>query len=662
MRPVLMLSAAFCFGIAFTCGLLEQRYLDVIFLLLARTYEHFSKGNPLVDTWDGYQQRVQATRQQYLAMDRARVTLTAEAHRHVWGTTDINGTKLDLSQYVHILGVDREALTIDVEGRIRFTDVLTYLLNEHRMTLEIIPDMVHLTVGGLYAGIGSGAAAFRYGALHHSVVEVDVLTSGGEVLTCSATSRPDLFALLPGSLGTLGYVLRMRLRIRTAGRYVLAKHTRLPSSEALIHAFEEKMSANLPDFLDGAIYSATESLLIEGKMYDEKPADASLYSLKSTGVPYAIAAREGEELWFGLLDFIYKWDPDGYFSTWETPGWTRDSHLRRFAANILPWMHRSDWLREAFSVLWQFDLKKEGSHMYADYVVPLQSSVKSLEWFDKEVGLYPLYLAPVNVTSPPLAEYALWNCKFPSVDIGVGYGPMGSYRGKPAIVRTRNKMERHFGKVEGGTRLQSTNIDLSNITEFWKLFPAGARGKYEAAKAAYDAEGVFPDLVDKLSSGLQKAGGAHNEFLIQNVLDGKYIDVWGGHRSHGSYVGTLAEDNCLWLISDMSGAATTIQNAQTGAYLSAWLGSEMLTFLHDKSKSRIPCLADVRMSLQDLGDASRWKIQYMPEEGDAVLIIRSVLVNKYLTCKFYPQHGGSLLITTDSLAESSRWRVAAFEL
>jgi len=404
-----------------------------------------------------------------------------------------------LSQYVHILDVNRQAQTVDVEGRAYYTDVLKYLLDEHNMTLEVIPDMVHLTLGGLYAGVGGGAASFKFGALHHSVLEVDVLTASGEVLTCSPTQNADLFALLPGSLGTFGYILRMRVRAIPAKRYVVAKHVKFNSFHAFESAMSERMSDASLDFLDGAIYNPNDCVLIEGVMSDTKPDVEDVYSLQSTGVPYAKLATQGGEHWFTLLDYIYRWDPDGYFSTYEGPEWVRNTLIRKLLAKAFPWFHRSDWLRELFSIVWEFDLKQEGSHMYADYVVPLNGHARHLEWFDEHVGLYPLYMAPIGLKAIPLAEYALTQFVIPSIDIGIGYGPMGKYgSNKHRVIETRKLMESYFGNVEGGTRLQSTKINLGDTDAFWSMFPAGARDKYFAAKSTFDPESAFPSIVDKL--------------------------------------------------------------------------------------------------------------------------------------------------------------------
>jgi len=639
LRPALGIAILSVYLSMYRQFFFSQRYKDAAYVALRRTHEHFTRPSLPIDDLEGYQKRVEATLHKFeaVASGREQLTLKIGAFQHAWGTQEVSGAKLDLSHYVHVLAVDEEAQTVDVEGRAYFTDVLTYLWENHRMTLTVIPDMVHLTVGGLYGGAGGGAASFRYGALHHSVLEVDLLNSAGKLVTCSPTANADLFALLPGSLGTFGYVLRMKLQIKKAGRYVVAKHTLLDGSAALMSAFQTHMSTEpLADFLDGVIYSANESVLIEGRMVDTKPAGQQIYSLSATGIPYAFLAKDGGEHWFELIPFIYKWDADGYFSTWEHPGWAWNPSVRMWLATLFPWYHRSDWLRELFSILWGFDLKKPGSHMYVDYLVPLGGAAENLEWYDKEVGVYPLYMAPIGLTSSPIQKYTLWNPPLPGVDIGVGYGPMGNIHGKRNVLRTRKKMEQYFGKVEGGTRLLSTNIDLNNVDQFWSLFPEGAQDAYFAAKVTYDTEKLFPDLVQKLSGNII---GVHDELAMRNVMTGGFINVWGGDPADGAVIGSWPEDDdqSLWIIENTTGEASSIRSVVTGKYLCVKPESANVTQCSDRHAAK-----------------SRWKLDKTP--GGA-LTIQSLLNMRYVSFT----RGEELVITSAVASEGSMWELVEFE-
>jgi len=632
--------------VALFIGSLEAKYKQAGAVILRKSWWLLTKPPLPVDSLQGYEARAAATLQEFRPPKHGGVSLQSDTHAHVWGLKDIPGAKLDLTHYVHILHVDEAALYADVEGRALFTDVIQYLLEKHHMALEVIPDMAHLTIGGLYAGVGGGAATFRYGALHHSVMEVDVLTASGKVITCSPTRHADWFAILPGSLGTFGYVLRFRLRIKRAGRYVLAKHVRLDGASTLMKNFEEHMStSDMIDFMDGAIYSANESVLITGRMTDDLPMGATFYSLRKTGIPYAMMARDGHDLWFELIDFIFRWDPDGYFSTWESPEWTRDPTLRAWLAALFPAFHRSDWLREIFSIMWGFDLKKPGSHMCVDYVVPLAVSARSLEWYDREVGVYPLYMAPISVASPPSAEYVLWNPPLPAVDIGVGYGPMGNVRGKRQTLRMRKKMEQYLGKVEGGTRLMYTNIDLSDLKEFWSLFPPGAQERYSSAKAEHDPDGVFLHIEQKLGGGEQAASTGAGEFALQNVLTGRYLNLWEGRSEDGADVGTWTDDDdpSLWLINSTSGETTTIVNYAVASNLCLWDDGGIA----------------VKACSSERGTRSQWKLL---EQGDGAFAIQHVQAKTYLTYTGDFMADGEFAVVGAAVTPASSWRLVAFEL
>jgi FAD/FMN-containing dehydrogenase len=495
-------------------------------------FDYLFHSPPVDTTSTGYVARVKAavTTLQEARRDaegKQQIALKDFAHSHVWlGATGSKG--IDLSNFVHTLHVNREERTVDVEGRAQLLDILMEL-SRHGMTLEVIPDMKHLTVGGLYAGVGGGAASFLHGAFHHSVVEVDLLTSAGKLVKCSAAHHPNLFAMLPSSLGTLGYALRLRLRIKPAKRYVRATHTKLNSTGQLVVALTTRMRGDAPqppDFMDATVFSSSpgDYVLIEGFMEDSLPTGVRPYSLGEAGEIYALKARAGGELWFELIDFIYRWDPDGYYSTWEGPAWMRDARLRRLLFLLFGWMHRSDWLREFFGTLYSWEIKA-GNNMVADYCVPLVDAARHLQWFEREIGVFPIYLAPVGIGAHGAeVDYTMWNLPLPALDIGIGYGPNGRYaKMKSKCVRkelhsgvsravahlsakcnagfraARDKMENYVASISA-MRLQYSRVDRGGDTpEFWRLFPPGAREAYMDAKQRWDPANVFPTVVDKLT-------------------------------------------------------------------------------------------------------------------------------------------------------------------
>jgi cytokinin dehydrogenase len=61
---------------------------------------------------------------------------------------------------------------------------------------------------------GVGVASFRYGTQGDNVVEMDVVTGAGELVTCSPDANEELFWAAIAGLGSFGIITRVRLQLR----------------------------------------------------------------------------------------------------------------------------------------------------------------------------------------------------------------------------------------------------------------------------------------------------------------------------------------------------------------------------------------------------------------------------------------------------------------
>ena len=69
-------------------------------------------------------------------------------------------------------------------------------------------------MGGALAGIGIESSSFRYGLVHETITEIEILTGSGEIVIATANNEhKNLFFAFPNSYGTLGYALRVRMQI-----------------------------------------------------------------------------------------------------------------------------------------------------------------------------------------------------------------------------------------------------------------------------------------------------------------------------------------------------------------------------------------------------------------------------------------------------------------
>ena len=79
----------------------------------------------------------------------------------------------------------------------------------------VVPQLKTITLGGAVTGLGIESTSFRHGLPHESVLEMDVLTADGEVVTATPDGEhADLYRGFPNSYGTLGYALRLVIELQ----------------------------------------------------------------------------------------------------------------------------------------------------------------------------------------------------------------------------------------------------------------------------------------------------------------------------------------------------------------------------------------------------------------------------------------------------------------
>ena len=131
-----------------------------------------------------------------------------------------------------------------VDGGTRWLDLLTQTIPQG-LTPPTLVDFLELTVGGTVSLGGIGSQAFRFGPNVDNVLELQVVTGEGELVTCSSTQNRNLFDAARSGLGQFGLIVRARVRLIPA-----------PPNARLYQAFY----SSLPNFL-----SDIESLIDDGR-------------------------------------------------------------------------------------------------------------------------------------------------------------------------------------------------------------------------------------------------------------------------------------------------------------------------------------------------------------------------------------------------------------
>jgi D-lactate dehydrogenase (cytochrome) len=128
------------------------------------------------------------------------------------------GVSLDLMRMDRVLEVRPDDFQIDVEPGVMGSAV-DEAAAEHGMFFPPLPSSGDLsTVGGMIANDASGQKTVKYGEVADWVLELEVVTATGEVMTCGSkavktSAGYNLKDLIVGSEGTLGVVTRATLEL-----------------------------------------------------------------------------------------------------------------------------------------------------------------------------------------------------------------------------------------------------------------------------------------------------------------------------------------------------------------------------------------------------------------------------------------------------------------
>ncbi|MCU1596180.1 MAG: linked oxidase domain protein, partial [Frankiales bacterium] len=210
--------------------------------------------------------------------------------------------RLDVSSFNGVLEVGEGFA--DVLGMTTYEDLVDATLPTGQMPL-VVPQLKTITLGGAVTGLGIESSSFRNGVPHESVLEMDVLTGAGDVVTCSRDQNADLFHGFPNSYGTLGYALRLRIELEPVQPYVHLQHVRCSSVAEAVGVMRDHSA----DFCDGTWFSPTEVYVTLGS-WCARPPLLSDY----TGMAiYYRSIQSRSEDWLTIRDYLWRWDTDWFW-------------------------------------------------------------------------------------------------------------------------------------------------------------------------------------------------------------------------------------------------------------------------------------------------------------------------------------------------------------
>ena len=398
--------------------------------------------------------------------------------------------RIDLKHFNQVLRVDAAAGIVEAEGMTTFVDLADATL-AHRVVPQVVPQLKSITLGGAHAGVGIEATSFRYGLVHDTIVEMDVLTGDGRIVTCRADNEHrDLFYGFPNSYGTLGYALKLTARTAPVKQFVHVDHVRYASAEACFADIARLTAEGGVHFLDGVVFAHGEIYLSRGRFTDVAPYTSD-YTFEHI---YYRSIRQRPTDYLTTRDYLWRWDTDWFWCS-KNVGAQHPLLRRLFGRerlNSIAYQRIMRWnSRWGFTRVWN---RLRGAHpesVIQDIDIPLERAPEFLAFLHAEVGILPIWICPIRADEVD-ARFVLYPLIPGTVYINFGFWDVVTTREPRPQGFCNRRIERKASDLGGIKSLYSDSYFSED--EFWGIYNKSA---YAALKAKYDPAGTLGDLYAK---------------------------------------------------------------------------------------------------------------------------------------------------------------------
>jgi FAD/FMN-containing dehydrogenase len=413
---------------------------------------------------------------------------------------DASGARLDASAFGSVLQVFPAERTAVVGGMTTYEDLVSATL-PHGLMPMVVPQLKTITLGGAVSGLGIESTSLRSGMPHESVIEMEILTGDGRVVTAAPDGEhAALYRGFPNSYGTLGYALSLTIELEPVKPYVHLRHLRYDNPDECMAAIAQvakdgSIDGHTADFIDGVCFGPAEMYLTVGAFSDVAPWRSD-YTRERI---YYQSLRGPKEDFLTIGDYLWRWDTDWFWCS--RPFGVQRPLVRRLWPRRY---RRSDVYRKLVAFYRRHHIddrlaarqgRPKQEAVIQDVEIPVERAADFLRFFTGSVGMSPVWLCPLRLRGE--ATWPLYPMQPGQVYVNFGFWgsvalPPGARDG-----HYNRQIEDKVSELGGHKGLYSTSF--YSPEDFWARYNGP---EYAALKAAYDPQGRLADLYDKCVRGV----------------------------------------------------------------------------------------------------------------------------------------------------------------
>ena len=403
---------------------------------------------------------------------------------------DTSTQRLDVRDFNDVLRVDAAGAYVEVEGMTPYVKLLAECL-KHNVMPTVVPQLKSITIGGAAVGCGIESSSFRYGLVHETVREMEVLLGDGSTVLCTPDNEHrDLFYGFPNSYGTLGYALKLKAMVVPVKQYVRLSHQRYTDASRYLSDLSRHCERDEIDFVDSVIFSRDEMVITLGQFSDEAPYTSD-YTYERI---YYKSLLERAEDFMRTEDYIWRWDTDWF---WCSKNMLAQNPLvrrlyGRSRLNSITYTKLMRW-NSRWGVSRRLDTLR-GLHsesVIQDVEIPIDRAAEFLDFYHEVIRFMPVWVCPTRAYDETV-KYDLYPMDTAALYLNFGFWDVIRTRKKLPPGFYNRKIEEQVAALGGMKSLYSDSYFTPE--EFWRIYN---KPVYESLKRKYDPSGALKDLYRK---------------------------------------------------------------------------------------------------------------------------------------------------------------------
>lgn len=391
--------------------------------------------------------------------------------------------RIHVERLDHFISIDPDGQSVLMEPDITMRELVDRTL-EHGLIPHVVPEFPTITVGGAIQGGAGESSCFRYGLFGDHCTRFEMVTGDGEIVDATREDNSDLFHGTLGSYGSMGILTEVEMDLLPAKEYVRLRYIPVTGFTDALKTIDEYCETDA-DFIDAIMFSRDHGVVMVGELSDTDDLPVERFT-RPTDEWFYIHARnvsqeEGHVENIPIRDYFFRYDIGAF---WAVKYGFEEVHM--------PFNRLTRTLLHPFtSTSVAYDSGIHGGNFSSGYVIQdiitrREDTIDLLEWADDNLGIYPLWLLPLEPESD-----AFLAPSYLDTDLAINVGIWGQPASEDDPRQLKRRLEEK--QMEMGARKTLYAQQFYTEDEFWSIYD---RERYDELRQRYSAAGAFPTVYE----------------------------------------------------------------------------------------------------------------------------------------------------------------------